>query len=545
MAVPSISDSAFAETARWSKAVLFANRHYIDGRIVPMPAPAEYNFYFTHDALVTDLGAVMFDTDRVRDDLRFLRSLSQGDSLLPHAYYWRDGAFRTEFARADNWNHHWFLILTASYLKHSGDSATIAELLPIMDKSVELILQHEHDGLMYSIQPDWWDVGNVYGARAYSTILTARALDAFTYVSRRLGERDLSEIVRLSMRLRSRLSEAFWDEEAGYLLNMIDSTTVDRHYYAGSLLAAAFDLLDDDKKNRLLETAGRELLDERIGMRNVMPADFQGLIDVYRFQGMEAGEAYVYLNGGVWPQNIAWYALGLISADRPDEAREVVSRYLTLEGIRNSPLGQPSFFEYRNANPESLDYGEIDKPTFLWAGGWFLHVLYSLAGVREDAWNVWLDTRFPSGWSEVSYDLMVEGAVTRVEWKGAGPAFHAIRWDGRPAYSAVLTEPVGRVELERGLPQEPYLARATAVVGEVTYEGGSLSVILQGEPQQHAAIEVVSMTRPVRVEVDSTAVSGVQVSREESGVITLRIPIVFHATTAGVDLEFEEPLQRD
>ena len=45
----------------WAKGILAANKHYIDNNIVPMPCPAEYNFYFTHDVLVTDYAAVNFD----------------------------------------------------------------------------------------------------------------------------------------------------------------------------------------------------------------------------------------------------------------------------------------------------------------------------------------------------------------------------------------------------------------------------------------------------------------------------------------------------
>ena len=39
-------------TTQWSQAVLTTNAHYIDGEIVPMPAQAEYNFYFTHYFLI-------------------------------------------------------------------------------------------------------------------------------------------------------------------------------------------------------------------------------------------------------------------------------------------------------------------------------------------------------------------------------------------------------------------------------------------------------------------------------------------------------------
>ncbi|HEX9654396.1 MAG TPA: hypothetical protein VGA99_11845, partial [bacterium] len=165
-----IPDPALAQTARWSKAILAVNRHYINGHIVPMPCPAEYNFYFTHDVLLTDLSTVLFDLERVKQDLLYLRSLTKSDSVLPHAHYWRDDGFKTEFCASDNWNHLWFIILTSSYLKHSVDRETVASLYPMLMKSLALMFKNKSvDDLMYASRPDWWDMGNVYGARAYLT----------------------------------------------------------------------------------------------------------------------------------------------------------------------------------------------------------------------------------------------------------------------------------------------------------------------------------------------------------------------------------------
>ncbi len=61
------------------------------------------------------------------------------------------------------------------------------------------------------------------------------------------------------------------------------------------------------------------------------------------------GAPYVYLNGGVWPQGNIWYGLGLLKNGYPAESLEILRKYLTLDGIRHSPWGQPSFYEYRNA----------------------------------------------------------------------------------------------------------------------------------------------------------------------------------------------------
>ena len=505
-----VPDTALVQTARLARTLLRANRHPLEGRLVPMPAPAEYNFFFTHDLLLTDLGAVRFDAARVRDDLRYVASLVTPDSTLPHARYWKDGAYALEKAAPDNWNHLWANVLAASYLKHSADTATVALLYPALAKSLRLMLRHEHDGLMHATRPDWWDIGNVYGARAYLTALTVRALESFAYTAHRLGRDEALSRAYLGTaeRLRRTLVEKLWDDEAGYLLNELTDGRIDRHYYSGSLLAAAFGLLDADKAGTLLDTATRELLDPAVGIRNAMPADFHTLVDAYRFNGQEAGAPYLYMNGGIWTQGSAWYALALLAADRPDAARDALTRYFTMDGLLRSPNGHPAFYEYRNGDPASPRHGEIDKPTFLWAGGWYLNVLYALAGVREDAWNLSFDPHLPAGFSPVSYTLMVEGQPVEVLVRGEGAAFAAIQVDGQQVPSAVLTGPAAEVVLERGPPTTPYLAAATARVTRVAYEPRhrTLVIAVAGVPGQLFTLEAVSPTPLTAATSDGGAV---------------------------------------
>ena len=49
---------------------------------------------------------------------------------------------------------------------------------------------------------------------------------------------------------------------------------------------------------------------------------------------------------------------------------------MTLDGIINSPNGQPAMYEYRDSNFNNpKEYGKIDKPQFMWAAGLVL-ILY-------------------------------------------------------------------------------------------------------------------------------------------------------------------------
>ncbi len=503
-----LPDARLVQTARWSRAVMAANRHYLDGRMVPMPCPAEYNFFFTHDLLLTDLGAVFFDSERVRSDLLYLQSLARADSILPHAYYWRDSGFQTEFCSTDNWNHLWFILLSASYLRHSGDAATVQRLAPMLEKSLRMMLENRgEDDLMYAWQPDWWDIGHSWGARSYITILTIRALREYAFMGGQLGwpEVELAHQLALAERLQQRLGERLWDEQAGYLFNGLAGGATDRHYYAGSLLAAAWRILDEERSARLMQTAAAELLDRRIGIRIAAPMDFDQYNQLYEFLPGEVGARGLYLNGGIWPHGIVWYALGWLAAAQPDSAREVLQRYLTLAGISRSPLGQPAFFEYRNADPASPRYGEIDKPTFLWAGGWFLHALYQLAGMRENEWNLAFDPRLPQGWRTLRYQTMISGHAVDVVWRGEGTWFRRIEADGQPLPTAVMPVdttalPRHQLALERGEPLTPYLAGATCAVTAVRLDARErrLQVALRGQPGQRVELSVVSPWEPLR-----------------------------------------------
>jgi glycogen debranching enzyme len=524
----SVNDSALQKTMHWSKAVIASNIHYINEQYLPMPCPAEYNFFFTHDLLLTSLGVVYYDIDYVKRGLLFLKSLSKPDHILPHAYYWKDDQFVTEYCTSDNWNHLWFIIAASSYLKHSGDKLTLKTIYPMLTKSLLMALKNKQsDDLMYASRPDWWDIGNVYGARSYTTILTYKALLDYINISGILEENThkLVDYYRLAERMKQKLVEKLWDENANYLINMLDSENIDHHYYAGSILATQFDLLDKEMSTKLLKTVKEKLLDSQIGVRTVIPADFHEQIDIYNFQGMEAGKPYVYLNGGVWPHLNVWYALGLLHNGQVADSKDVIKKYLTLEGIKNSPNGQPSFYEYRNTNVASEKYGEIDKPTFLWAGGLYLHALYQLAGLRVNAFNIYFCPELPDGFENVEYDLMLSGNLCRLRWKGSGKYFKNINCDGVKVHSAVFINAKNDILFERGKPVSPYLAKCTYKVNSVNYDNinGSLKVELMGVPGMENSLQIISPYKVLKYQFKEKSIeSRIHVSQQD-GIFTYTI----------------------
>ncbi len=535
-------DESISHMLNWSKAMLLTNRNYLRGEYVPMPCPAEYNFYFTHDVLLTDLGVVHFDPARVRSDLLFLISLTGRDSVLAHAYYWKDGRYVTEYAGSDNWNHLWFIQLSAAYLKHSGDTETLSMLLPVLEKSMKIVSVNLRDGLMYSVQPDWWDIGETYGARSYLTILTIRALRAYAYIRVRLGVSGdhVRSGLMLAEELQSALNEKLWDGERRYLMNMIDHETFDPHYYSGSLLAAAFDLLDAGRKQELLKTARRELLDPLIGIRNAMPADFHELTEMYGFKEGEVGAPYLYANGGVWSHGTAWYILGLISAGEIDDAYDALTKYMTVDGVAGSPGGQPALYEYRNADEHSILYGRIDKPTFLWAGGWFTHALYRLIGTRDNVWNISFAAGLPSGSPAVGYDVFLHGARTAIIYSGEGKFFKSIRFDGERVFSAVPADPISEISFERGIPEHPYLAGIEAILQDVQYDAiaRTMQIRIAAVGGTYVRADFISPTGSMAIRapgMPETVVAGEEV---EKNVFSYSVPVYMSDDTVVFEIEF-------
>jgi glycogen debranching enzyme len=503
-------------TSRWAKAVMATNAHYLNGQIVPMPAQAEYNFYFTHDALLTDLAAVNFDLARVKRDLKYIVSLADTNRTIPHAYYWKDKKYATEYAGTENWNHFWFTLVCARYLRHSGDREFVDRLYPFIEKSIETALKNKGaDDLMWSPRPDWWDIGNNSGPRAYMTILAIRALREFNFISSQLnhdGPR-LRLYEDLADRMNAKLTDTLWDSDINYLISYFNDGKEDRHVYMGSLLASHFALLDNDKNLRLLTTAKEKLLDPKLGIYTVYPMDLHLLGNYMKFSGDEAGAPYHYANGGIWPHGNAWYALGLISNDLNEDAFDFVKKTMTLKGIMNSPNGQPALYEYRISDKnDPAAYGRIDKPQFLWAGGWYLYTLYNLFGLRENEWNISFNPFLPSGMDSVRLNVTLQGVVAAVDITGRGRTLSRIVFDGREIPSAVVPDDlkrVRRIQLKLGMTTTPYLSSANALVLAPTYDrdSGKLEFDLQSFSDRVIRVQVISPTPNRRVSVNGSYIN--------------------------------------
>ena len=303
------------------------------------------------------------------------------------------------------------------------------------------------------------------------------------------------------------LVDELWDDDAGYLLNGLDSTAMDRHYYTGSLLAAAFDLLDAAKRDTLIETARRELLDENVGVRNAMPMDYHLLTDVYHFQEGEVGHA-----GRVHERRRLAARQRVVRA-RADRRRARWTTRATLWSATSawpestdSPNGQPAFYEYRNADAyvaRLRRYRQADVPV----GGRLVPARALPTGGRaRDAVESLAQPRPAEGFETVAYDLAVAGGQSRVSWSGTGDGVSTHRGGRRRDALGRPDRAASRIELERGVPTGPYLANASCLIDGVERgPDGSSTVRVRGVVGQRVSLDVVAPTFLPSVRVNGRA----------------------------------------
>jgi hypothetical protein len=520
----------------YSKALLESNQHFLDGAIVPMPCPAEYNFMFTHDILLTNLSAIVFDPQRVRRDLLHLLALSR-DSVLSHAYYWKDDAFITEYCAPGNWNHLWFVLATASYLRHTSDTATVTKLMPVVSQGIVLTLTRRRGNLMMGNEPDWWDFGHAEGTRAYLTILTIRALEEYQYLGSVLGMKasTLRAYEQVAADLRTGLRDELWDDAAGYLYNTTGGLR-DRHVYMGPLLAAAYGTLPPDLARRLVGTARRELLDPAIGVRTVAPADFHtdSVKKFYNVKGNEAGGPYLYANGGVWYLGNAWYAWALRAVGELDSAFAFYRRTMTVDGITQSPRGQPALYEYRFSDTQAHDHGWVDKPTMMWSAGFCIGTAYRMIGVDENAWNVSVGGGLPGALHNVEADYVC-GTTKRILVSGHGSTIARILVDGVLVPSRVIPRGVSQaqsIRVEHGPVRYPYLDGVNAVLHDARLDtaGRSLSLTLSSFEGHATTVSVVSPWVPDAASLNGATIAVMDSEPGSEGV--QRLTIEYPATKA-------------
>ena len=254
------------------------------------------------------------------------------------------------------------------------------------------MLGNERDGLMQAERPDWWDIGHVSGPRAYLTRAHHPRPRRLRVRHPRARPHDpLSRAMPASARMRRALFEASGTTRPG--ISSMASTRPPSTVTTTPVPCSprVFGLLDPvpsaiSSSERRVESCS--IRPWASATRCRWTTTFEGRVSVSIRRSRTPG---VYMNGGVWPQGNAWYALALIAAGRggrrprradalPERGRGAGQPKRTARILR---IPQRRLFVGEEA------FGEVDKPTFLWAGGGgFSTCSTSWRGVRETPWNV-------------------------------------------------------------------------------------------------------------------------------------------------------------
>jgi cellobiose phosphorylase len=367
----------------------------------------------------------------------------------------------------------------------------------------QALLTKGNDDLMWSIRPDWWDIGTLYGQRSYMTLLAIRALRSYIYVSTVLGKDDarLTEYEQLSDRMGKALNEKLWSEKDGFLMSNTDPGVKDEHIYSGSLLAAHYGLLDSTRIRKTIETADKILVDPKVGVCVVSPMDFDKLSDLWHFAGNEVGAKYYYINGGIWPHANSWYALALIAGGMRDTAYRFIRNVMTINGIIDGPNGQPAMYEVRNANHEDpKTYGTIDKPQFMWAAGWYLYSLYSLFGVEDNEWNTTFSPYLKNDQKAVDFTLTVHNKKSDVSIHHTAKAF--VNADGKELHSYIV--PAGmktpaKINIGIGALASPYVKTTNSILDSVSLLHNELHICLRAFVGHRNETVILSTKVPTEV----------------------------------------------
>lgn len=521
-------DKSIDRSALWAKGLLTANIHVWGNYMIPMPYSAEKNFYLSREALVTDLAAVNYDLARVHSSLEFLHLHAIHNNRIPRTVRFIEGDIQIDSCEASDPALAWYIMAVAGYMRHSADTASCNAWFPEVARSLsDFLTQRKADGLMHAVHPDWWNIGDNNGPRAFASILTVRALRDYLFLCSVL-EKDsvnLPGYESMADSMEQAVASRLWNDSLHYLVNY-NGQAMDHHYYAGSLIAPVYGVLDAARSRELVASAGKMLLRPRLGIMAAAPADFHTpeIRDGLRLSDEEAGVPYTYLNGGVWFNCNGWYAMALQSVGRPDEALKFIRETMTLDGVLSSPNGLPAMYECRNAAVGSKEFGAIDNPASSWAAGAYLDALYRLAGFADYEWNLALTGSVPSRWKKTtcSYEFGMMHAVTIT---GKAGRLQSLQVDGTTVPSMVL--PLDQMagaeySVKYGPAKSAYLERINAVLYHIEsdHNGKHLKCEISSFKGHAVTARMVSPSPVKHAMVDNNPVADVKSSKSKDGLYT-------------------------
>lgn len=260
----------------------------------------------------------------------------------------------------------WFVEAGRRYVRDSGDlDFARRELLPKVENIIDCYTQGTRygihvdpsDGLVWAgaegVALTWMDavVDGVAitprrGKPVEINALWYNALRTGASIAQSLGKRAQAETWSSEAeRVRESFNRRFWNEQVGYLFDVVDGEDGDDASLRPNQLFAVslhYDVLREDLRRPVVDTVAERLLTP-VGVRTLDPADprYRG-----RYEGSLAERDRAYHNGTVWPWLLGPFSSAYLKAyDRSPEARERIrdaiaplARHLGTEGC----LGQLS-----------------------------------------------------------------------------------------------------------------------------------------------------------------------------------------------------------
>ena len=221
------------------------------------------------------------------------------------------------------------------------------------------------------------------------------------------------------------------------------------------------------------------------------------------------------------------------------EALRFFRNVMTLDGISAGPRGQPAFYEYRYADTSSAAYGEIDKPSFLWAGGMYLGTLYALMGFRENEWNIGNgDGRSACAFGSCSARLEF-GPAKSVRVIGTGARSVILSAGGLESPSGVFPLDFAKKSgwtITRGEPGKAFLASVNAIVHSCAgAQGGGLRALLSSFDGHRVKACIAGRSAPAGAFIDGRRIGSMKSERTSDGAVVTTV--VFPGTLRNQVLE--------
>jgi predicted glycogen debranching enzyme len=224
----------------------------------------------------------------------------------------------------------WFCVAGWKYLQATGDEDFAREvLLPAVRRIVQSFqkgtrhgIRMDADGLLIATDPEvaltWMDglidgrpVTLRPGKPVEVEALWVNALSILAELEKRLGDADEAKRrTKEAKRAQKSFEEAFWNEEAGFLFDLIDGERRDDSLRPNQVIALSlpFPLLPKPKAARVLEAVERELYTP-VGLRTLAPGH-----PAYRprYEGNPLERELAYHQGTVWSWLLGPYLTALV-----------------------------------------------------------------------------------------------------------------------------------------------------------------------------------------------------------------------------------------